>query len=615
MSLTQALLTSAAGLRATQANLALVSANVANSETPNYARKTLSVTSDASGGVRTGAVNRQLDQYVQRQLRVEMAGGSYAGLRAQFYDRLQGLYGQPGADGTLESTFSDFTTALQALNTSPDASSARSSVLNAASVLTQQLNTMSAAIQGLRSDAESGLSDSVQSANDAMQQIARINRQLAGSTQGDTASAVLMDERDRYVDQLSQLMDIRVLDADNNQISVFTNSGVQLVGSTASQLKFDPQGTMTPNTQWSADPNERMVGTITLVSPNGDGIDMLANKSIRSGTIAAYLEMRDDVLVAAQSQLDTIAAAMSQALSDKTTPGSAASAGAQNGFDVDLAGLLPGNSVRVTYTDVATNTQRTVTLVRVDDAAALPLTDNATMDPNDRVVGINFSGGMASVVSQIGAALGSDLTVSNPSGNTLRVLDDGGADVAMQAMATTKTTTGLSTGSVEIPLFVDGGTPYTGAFTSGGNQMTGLAGRISVNGAVLADPSKLIAYGPATPAGDASRPAFILAQLSQTTLTFAPESGIGTTNSPFRASLPSFLREVLSNQGAAAANASSLKEGQDVVVNALKQRATETSGVNIDEEMTHLLQLQSAYAANARVMSAVKEMLDLLSRI
>ena len=37
-----------------------------------------------------------------------------------------------------------------------------------------------------------------------------------------------------------------------------------------------------------------------------------------------------------------------------------------------------------------------------------------------------------------------------------------------------------------------------------------------------------------------------------------------------------------------------------------------TSGVNIDDEMAHLLALQNAYSANARVMSSIKQMYDLL---
>ena len=75
------------------------------------------------------------------------------------------------------------------------------------------------------------------------------------------------------------------------------------------------------------------------------------------------------------------------------------------------------------------------------------------------------------------------------------------------------------------------------------------------------------------------------------------------------------IRQVISQQGDAAQAAANLKEGQDVVFNSLQQRFNNISSVNIDEEMANLLNLQNAYAANARVMSTVKEMLDTLLRI
>jgi flagellar hook-associated protein 1 FlgK len=75
--------------------------------------------------------------------------------------------------------------------------------------------------------------------------------------------------------------------------------------------------------------------------------------------------MRDHVLVDAQAQVDQIAAGMSHALSDRTITGTAVSAGLQAGFDVDIGSLLAGNTIDVTYTDTATNTQRQITIVRV----------------------------------------------------------------------------------------------------------------------------------------------------------------------------------------------------------------------------------------------------------
>ena len=92
---------------------------------------------------------------------------------------------------------------------------------------------------------------------------------------------------------------------------------------------------------------------------------------------------------------------------------------------LDLSNVLPGNSINLTYTDTATNTPHQITIVRVDDPTALPL-PNTAASPNDKVIGVNFQGGMASIVSQLTAAVGNtNLQFSNPSGSTLRVLDNG----------------------------------------------------------------------------------------------------------------------------------------------------------------------------------------------
>jgi flagellar hook-associated protein 1 FlgK len=79
--------------------------------------------------------------------------------------------------------------------------------------------------------------------------------------------------------------------------------------------------------------------------------------------------------------------------------------------------------------------------------------------------------------------------------------------------------------------------------------------------------------------------------------------------------LSGYLRQVLDMQGAAAASASNLADGQQVVVNALQQRLNDASGVNIDQEMARLISLQTAYGANARVMTAVRDMIDSLMKM
>lgn len=620
MSLTQALNTSTSGLRTVQAGLALIASNVANAETPGYVRKTLVQTTTSAGGagvsVRVAAVNRELDIYLQRQLRTEAAGGSYADLRAQFFARLQSIYGEPGADATLEVAFNDFTTAIQGLGTSPESPAARSAVISSAQVLTQQLNSMSNDIQALRSDAELGMSDAVARANNAMERIAEINRQLALNTTADAATATLLDQRDMYIDELSQLMDIRVIQIDYNQVNVFTNSGIQLVSTEAARLGFDAQGTMMPESQWTNDPATRAVGTITLVTPTGGQIDLLASNAIRSGEIAAYIEMRDVILPEAQAQLDAIAAAMTSSLSDATVASSAVTSGAQAGFDIDTAAMLPGNRINFTWTDTVTGQQHNVTIVRVDDPAALPLSDDFTAASGDTVIGVDFSGGLAAVAAELNSRFNGRVNFSNPSGSTLRILDDGAANNStVDAVTATVTRTGFGSGDSYLPFFTDASVPYTGAITSTGSQSVGLAGRLVVNAQLVADPSKLVVFQTGVSAGDPTRPNFILSQLMDTSITFSPKTGIGSAASPFSGSLSSFMRQVIGAQGEAAENAANLAAGQEVVVNALKARVADASAVNVDVEMANLLTLQSAYGANARVLSVVKEMMERLMSI
>jgi flagellar hook-associated protein 1 len=400
MGLSQALSTAMSGLRATQASLALVSSNVANAETPGYVRKTVNqvagTTGDFGSSVLINGVNRQLDQYLQTQLRTENSGASYADIRSTYLANLQNVYGNPDDSGTIEHAFSTLLTAMQGLSTSPDSQSARIGAVAAAQAMAQQLNSTTQGIQNLRANAETGINDSVITANNAMAQIASINIKLQNNGQTDAATASLLDQRDVYIDQLSQLMDVRTVTNDLNQVTVFTNSGVQLVGTEASKLSFNAQGTVTPNTLYNTDPTKSNVGTITINFPHGGSYDMVSTNSIRSGKIAAYLELRDKTLVQAQAQVDQFAASMSSSLSDKTTDGAAAPASVlpQAGYDLDLTGLQSGNVIHVTYKDNTTGATHNLSIVRVDDPSVLPLSNAATLDPNDEVLGVNFSAGM-----------------------------------------------------------------------------------------------------------------------------------------------------------------------------------------------------------------------------
>ena len=618
MSVTQALAAALAGINATQQGLSVIAGNVANANTPGYVEESTNQVETGTAGMSGASVdvvgiNRNLNTLLQSQLWTETSGGSYADTTANIYQQLQQVYGTPGSSSSFDAIYNNFTSALQSLSTSPSSYSAQAAAVSAAQGVAQNLNSMTTTVQQLRTQAEQGIAGDVQTANNALQQIAQINLQLEGST-SDSTAATLKDQRDQDVTQLAQLMNIRVVQNPNNQISIFTGTGLQLVGGPqASQLTFDNRGTLSATSQWSADPSQDGTGTITLVAPGGAKTDLIADGSIQSGEIAAYVNMRDGILPQAQTQLDEMANQMSQALSNQTASGTPASASGQAGYGVDVGGLSPGNSVQLTYTDSA-STQHTITIVSLGQGGTLPL-QTSPSNPNNQTIGIDFSGGVSSVAAQLNLAFGSNLQFSNPSGTTLQVLNRNGTTNVVNSLSATSTVTSLTSGIPQLPMFVDGVQPITGSITASGSQTTGLAGRISVNSALVASPSGLIAYAANTTAGDATRPNFILNQMTNASLTYSPATGIGTQQAPYSGTLSNYMSQVASQQSQNATAATSLKQGQDTVVTALQQRLNNQSGVNIDTEMSNLIALQNAYGANARVMSTVQSMITTLMQV
>ncbi|PJG50177.1 flagellar hook-associated protein FlgK [Bradyrhizobium forestalis] len=622
MGLSSALASAMSGLRANQAALSIVSSNVANAQTPGYVVQTpnqIEVTTGEFGSTAmTTGVSRELDTFVLNQLRTETGGSGYADQMANILKQLQNVYGTPGNAGTLESALNKFTTALQALSTSSGASSAQTVALGAAQALAQQLNVTTKGIQSLRSNVEQDLGNSAQAANAAMKQIADINTKLQGLSANDPSAATLMDQRDQAINTLSKYVDVRVTTDGSNQANIYTTTGIQLVGAgLASEFSFASAGALSATSLYNIDPAKSGVGAFNIKLPNGSQVDVVANNVVSSGQIAADLKLRDQTLVQAQNQLDQLAATMASALSDKTTAGSTVS-GPPAGFDLDLAGAAPGNTVNITYTDTATNTQRQITLVNVTDPAALPLQNETNANPMR--IGVNFSGGMGAIASALNTALsGSHLSFSaapSPAtATTLRVTDDNTGLAKVNSASTTKTISSLTSGNPQLPLFTDGGQAlYTGAITASGSQMTGLAGRIAVNTQLVSDPTRLSVYNtsPVTPAGDTTRSDYLYSQLTSAVFSYSPQSGLGSASQPFTGSVSNYLQQFLSVQANAATQATQLQQGQSVVVSTLQAKFDSTSKVNLDTEMSSLIQLQNAYAANAHVMSVVQSMMNTL---
>lgn len=621
MSVSSIIDSAAMGLRAVQAGLDVVSQNVANAGTVGYTRRVLNTTEVVSGnrgtGVSATGVQRTLETLLQKQLRLESAGAAYTGVLSKAHTAIDAAFDRTEGAASLASLVNTFSGALQALAGAPSVYQHRVDVLSAASDLAGSLNGLTEQVQTLRQEAEDALGRDARTANDLLQQIASLNATMISSP-ANAASPALQDQRDGLIDKLSGLMDLKVTHSATGSVNISTSGGLQLFdGLTALTLSFDVHAPLAPESAYSADPARRSVGTITATDALGNKTDVLALGMIRSGSIAGHVELRDKILPEAQAQLDALAAGLATALSDKVVAGTPATTPAppagQSGFDLDLAGLQNGRAVSLTYKDAAGRTQ-TVDFVRVDDAAQAALVKPSS--GTGRTVAIDFSS-TTPVATQINNALASTgLTASNPAGSQLRITGSSSGNPSVTALSKTVTITDVQTGDPQLPLFVDGGrseAPYTGSFT-GSPQQVGFAGRIVVNSDLTADPALLVKFAATTDGGDTTRPALIYASLTSRAQGFTSAAGIGSS-SGFTGTVAEFAQQVISTQAANAISAGNLDEGQRTVLNGVLGRYSDQAGVNIDTELTQLIQLQTAYSANARVMTAAKDLVDMLLRI
>jgi flagellar hook-associated protein 1 len=166
------------------------------------------------------------------------------------------------------------------------------------------------------------------------------------------------------------------------------------------------------------------------------------------------------------------------------------------------------------------------------------------------------------------------------------------------------------------------GTP--GLFTSGGlfhdrsdpAEIVGMADRIAVNLAVDPDQGGAAwrvrdGVGAALPgaAGDATQVFRFLAAFDDT-LTYPADSGFAPT-----LSLRATGAELVSGQQSARAEAQTRAERQAVVASTLRDVRANATGVNVDNELQRMLQLEKSYAANANVVQSAARMLDELLSI
>lgn len=609
MGLTTSLTNAVSGLRVNQDSLDILSRNIANSGTPGYHRQSLNVidyNAQDSSYARSAGTNRAFNTSLQTYYTRQVSDTANSGVQASYLDRLQGFLGKPGSAGSLDKVFSDLKNTMQGIATSPDDYNSRAEAVAAAQGMVETLNRLSTTIQGMRQETEGQIAADVYNMNGMLNSLAEVNSRMLDLGMTDSARAALLDQRDRLVSSVAELIDVRADYRTDGTVALMTRSGVGLIDNGVSTFKFESAGNLSPNSLFDGDPAETKVGKMTLTTPSGLTIDLVAQGVLQGGELGGLITLRDRTLVEAQEQLDEIAAGLAQAFSTNKANGVAAVDGAASGLDLDLANLRPGNDILFSYSDGGVDKR-----VRIVN----------TTEPSDyidatgqRVIGMDLSVDSTSIATRLDAMFPTGLVISSTGPGNLRIMDDGAAGTTDIKTGVVRTTSSALQGDgLGFNLFVDqGNSAFTNNLDTDPPQKQGFAARISINPAVVADNRLLVQYEIGGTLGDADRADYVIDQLEKMSFVSGGDPAANTGRFQLTGNLSEVISQIVGFQGSTVNAAISKRDDRQLTLDTIVDQMESEYGVNVDEEMARLMELQNAYAANARVVSVVKELLDAL---
>lgn len=202
------------GLKAYSRALSTIGDNIANAQTPGYARRRLEMMEAASGsdsvfyrgnvnpgGVDIRGVNRSVDAWLIEDSRISGGDAERSATKLGWLDKVEGALGDE-TNGIKTGLTKLYTTADQ-LTSDPANRTLRSQFLQSADDVAAGFRTAAGQLDKMADGIEGAAASSVDQFNANLQALEQINIGLRKARPGSTNEASLLDERDRLIDQLS----------------------------------------------------------------------------------------------------------------------------------------------------------------------------------------------------------------------------------------------------------------------------------------------------------------------------------------------------------------------------------------------------------------------------
>ncbi|MES0490356.1 MAG: flagellar hook-associated protein FlgK [Leptospirales bacterium] len=617
------------GLAAHQQALQTTGHNITNANNKHYARQRVNISASdplynpslnrANGrgmvgqGVEIQSIERIRDEFVDDRIISNQQEKSYWSVQKSFYKKIENILDQ-NAPHSINHSLNNLWKAFQDLNDYPEEQANRNIIKENANAVISNIHHAHSELQNLRLEADSNVRQTVNEINNISTEIRDLNERILKSKAIGDSPNDLMDRRDMLIEKLSQLADISVSRLDKDEIMVYIGGEMLIQGESQNRLAVEN------------DPGNEGLAKVTWEK---DG----SNVNVQNGSLHGFLHVRDNVIKGYIDDIDLLAINLHDTINEIHRDGFSLTKETNIDFfemrtlpedingnaDLDNDGQIDSTTLfRVTGNNKVNAEQPVgldgvLTFVKNDEAhTEVQISYRADDTLEDVMKRINKTdAGVVAYMNHEGKLALKATKAEDDSGKNfmLRHMEDSGELLVGFA--------GILQGSGEAGAFDYRKINEIMKLQSSGENVTFTpafhpAGGISLNQEIKNNPGK-IAAGSGTDVGGTGDPnqangskdgsfSLLMAQALRHNSNMVGNS-LNTED---------FLKNMNSRLGAESATAQSMHTSKDLLMQNLEQIRQSVMGVNMDEEMSNMVQFQHAYNASAKILQTMNEMLDYL---
>lgn len=288
-----------------QRGLEVTSQNIANVNTPGYTRQEAlleatrpidSQPGQIGTGVQVSEIRRVVNTFIENQItsgesrfgRLETEAGLLNRIELSFTD----------ATGTgLNLALSDFFSAIQDLATNPQHRPARAVLLERAKQLSQEFVQTDTQFRQIQADTNKELIGVLGEINQFAAQVAALNQRIKEVTLSGQRPNDLYDQRQNLMNEISERIEIKTLEDQFGQTTIFVGNGKALV-----------EGANSGSLVGVADADKNGFVNVSFDPGNGNRVDITG--AISNGRLNSLMDVRDNIIPSYLDRLDQLSAAV-----------------------------------------------------------------------------------------------------------------------------------------------------------------------------------------------------------------------------------------------------------------------------------------------------------------